>query len=226
MAHTSSNFTATKSSTRRSPSMVSQTKKHTKSEYPEAGSDDVYHRRLDLAGAAVGSRDTEHLTDQVTGLHSITWYDSKFDRLDITVNNEVAITTNKRVRLLHRTDSHSNQGVPSSNAGKYVVSFLIVQEALSTSNLDLNTKAYTDRTPETTDYGIYLSSKDDDANDESPEYLNKTFDRVYTGYNSIEVNCFDDGDTLMPTIDLVIHRDAKLKLIIDNIRLYYLGAPS
>ena len=94
-------------------------------------------------------------------------------------------------------------------------------DVTQTFGFPLNTKEYTNRTPNPTDFGMYLSVKDDDEIIETPAYLNKQFFQVFTGSNSIEFTIFDDGDIAQPSIDLILHKSAIYNLVLSNIKIFH-----
>lgn len=227
MAHVSNTSTQTKSATKSARSVKKQTRSQTKSEYPEAGSDDPRHIRLRIGGGPP----TRGITDTSNSGFSIQWskdgHASDYSRINISSNNQPTVTTHQQIRILHSTQDHTAQGVPSGNAGKYKLSFVVTQQFTLTGEEDLNTKEYNSISSVLpTRRGIWLTTRDDDAIDESPDYLNKEYYFITTGLNEFEIDCFDDGDASNPAITIMVNEDAVMTALISDIELYYLGAPS
>ena len=108
---------------------------------------------------------------------------------------------------------------------KFRVSFNITQNSAGAEGTaDIDTTNFThSRTPPVTNKGIYLSDKDDDAVDETPNYLNKNFFAIKKGFNSFDVELFDDGDEMMPTIDIVMNKNGIFDLDIKNIEIRFIS---
>ena len=68
-------------------------------------------------------------------------------------------------------------------------------------------------------YPLHIVFRDDDTVDETPDFYDKGFRKVVRGFNSFDIELFDDGAGSAPSISLMIHRSATLKLNISNIEI-------
>ena len=142
---------------------------------------------------------------------SMTWAS---DYRRVLVNKSAVTSGNKKVRIYdQRTDLDNSI---SSFPAKLKVEFNVSQLAGN----DINTRTYTNRVNPITNFGIYLSVKDDDVDVDSPAYENKRFFQIKRGFNSFEFELFDDVDGIKPSIDILLNGYAfGLELVISGISI-------
>lgn len=130
-----------------------------------------------------------------------------------------ALSQNKSVKLFHSSDVGDNGG--TYGAGNYKVSFNVTQN----SGTDIDTVTLIGSTPSgPTTKPLYLSFRDDDTDQESPQHKNKGFLAITKGFNSFDIELFDDLDTQKPAIALVLHKNASdYNIDISDIHVVYVG---
>lgn len=162
-------------------------------------------QRLGARTARLGQSNTN-----VSGF-STTWAS---DYRRVSVNKSAVTSGNKKVRIYDKQTDVDNS--ISSFPAKLKVEFYVSQIAGD----DINTRTYTHRVNPITNFGIYLSVKDDDVDVNNPVYSNKRFFKINRGFNSIEFELFDDGDSIKPSIDILLNGYSfGLQLVISNISI-------
>ena len=142
---------------------------------------------------------------------STTWAS---DYRRVSVNKSAVTSGNKKVRIYDFQTDIDN--TISSFPAKLKVEFNVSQIAGD----DINTRTYTNRVNPVTNFGIYLSIKDDDVDLENPVYSNKRFFQIKRGFNSFEFELFDDGDSIKPSIDILLNGYSfGLELVISGISI-------
>ena len=142
---------------------------------------------------------------------SATWAS---DYRRVIVNKSAVTSGNKKIRIYDFQTDIDN--TISSFPAKLKVEFNVSQSAGD----DINTRTYTNRVNPATNFGIYLSVKDDDVDLENPVYSNKRFFQIKRGFNSFEFELFDDGDSIKPSIDILLNGFSfGLQLVISDISI-------
>ena len=114
---------------------------------------------------------------------------------------------NYSIRLFHESD-----GSVSSFPAKFSVQFDVIQNGTMDVNTTVLTSGNDNSQPQysnATRKPLFLSFRDDDATDESPDFNNKNFSAITKGFNSFNVELFDDGDPSKPSISIIVHRRAQ-----------------
>lgn len=165
---------------------------------------------------------------------------SSFTDTSATITKAATVSNNVRIRLLTKIQPGFSQlSFPST----YRVSFDITQDRLNQTiittpfggtpltflNGDINTSTSrggaggTNPTNIDATYPMHIVFRDDDTVDESPDFYDKGFRKVVRGFNSFEIELFDDGAGSSPSISLMLHRNAKFLVNIDNIEIRQLS---
>ena len=151
---------------------------------------------------------------------AVTW-DSDFKGVNI---EKTAITSsNHRMRLLAKVQpDKSVLSFPST----YRLSFTVTQNNINfTTNRDINTFTHSaggggnNPTNTAATYPLHIVFRDDDTVDETPDFYDKGFLKVLRGFNSFDIELFDDGAGSNPAISLMAHRHAKFNVDVDNIEI-------
>lgn len=154
-------------------------------------------------GTLLNARSNQQNQGNSSSDFQITW-DS--DKRGVNVRQDVVRSSNYLIRLFHESD-----GSVASFPAKFAVQFDVIQNGgsdVNTARLAAgggNVKAdYSTATRKP----LFLSFRDDDATDESPDFNNKNFAFIRKGTNSFNVELFDDGDPSKPSISIIVHRRA------------------
>ena len=145
------------------------------------------------------------------------------DNKGANIVKSAVTASNHRIRLLTKIQPGFSQlSFPST----YRVSFTVTQNNINfATNRDINKFTHSaggdGNNPTNTPaiYPLHIVFRDDDTVDENPDYLDKGFVKVVRGFNSFDIELFDDGAGSAPSISLMIHRSATLKLNISNIEI-------
>ena len=145
---------------------------------------------------------------------SMSW-DGDFRGVSITKTGTLSANTAKR--LFHSSDGlQINGGV--YGAGKYKVSFDVTQN----SGINIDNTQQNPHSP--TNTALFLTFRDDDTEKETPSGANKEVLAITRGFNSFDIELFDDLDEQKPAITLMIHRVAPdFDVDISNIQIVFLN---
>ena len=129
------------------------------------------------------------------------------------------MSVNKSIRLMHQLDnSHAYTG-----PGRYRVSFTATKNSPSTHDVESNSFSGSGNTNPETTKPLFLSYRDDDEYQESPDYLNKEYEYIVNGSNSYVVDMYQDDVVPRSSINIIVHRQAQLHYVISDISITYLG---
>lgn len=145
------------------------------------------------------------------------------DNKGVNIVKSAGTASNFRIRLLHKRQP---DGTDLSFPSTYRLSFTVTQNNLNTStNRDINTYGHqaggggNNPTNFEARYPMHIVFRDDDTVDETPDFYDKGFRKVVRGFNSFDIELFDDGAGSKPGISLMLHRDARFTVDISNIEI-------
>ena len=125
-------------------------------------------------------------------------------------------SANLATRLFHSSDGIAING-GTYGAGNYKVSFDVTQN----SGINIDNTQQNPHSP--TDTALFLTFRDDDNNADTPSGANKEVLAITRGFNSFDIELFDDGDPQKPAITLMIHKAApNFNVDISNIQIVFL----
>lgn len=167
------------------------------------------------AGATVPPRQGSNKVSASGGTNylSILW-DS--DNKGLTIKKtDFNLSNNETIRLFHQTQAGN-----TFNSGNFRVSFNLTRISgdpltLSQNTGNLNNQDYPKGKP------LFLSYRDDDSVDDNPDYLNKGYEALVEGFNTFDLELFDDGDVSKPAISLILHKFAEGEYKISDIEILH-----
>ena len=129
------------------------------------------------------------------------------------------MSVNKSIRLMHQLDnSHAYTG-----PGRYRVSFTATKNSPSTHDVESNSFSGSGNTNPETTKPLFLSFRDDDEYEESPDYKNKEYEYIVNGSNSYVIDMYQDDVDPKSSINIIVHKKAQFSYTISDIYITYLG---